>query len=880
MRQCHREVNWTNRRRGVSTFLCAIAVIALAVGAAEAAPAPSAPSSLSAVPSSSSHINLSWTDNSNNETGFKVERSTTSSGPFSQIGTTASGVTTYGDTGLLGLTTYYYRVRAYNTTGDSNYSNTASAKTLGKVPTAPSNLTATAASSSQINLSWTDNAAQESGFKVESATSASGPFTQIGTTASNVTTFASSGLTASTTFYFRVRAYNTAGDSGYSNSASATTQQRIPNAPSSLTATAASSTQINLSWTDNAAQESGFKIERSTSSSGPFSQIGTTAANVTTYANSGLTVSTAYYYRVRAYNTSGDSGYSNTASATTQGTTMPAAPSNLTATAASSSQINLAWTDNASNETGFKVERSTSSSGPFSQIGTTAAGVTTYGNSGLTASTAYYYRVRAYNTTGDSGYSNTASATTQGTASAGAHLWSEVRGPQSLTDVTQLGRLAVDASGNIFVVGRFSGTADLGGGRITSGTGYDIYIAKYSPSGAYLWARHFDSSSPANALNSVAIDSAGNVLVAGTFWNTLDFGAPCAPITSYSTDSMVVKFSTSGSCVWARNFQSNNGDTGMAIAVDGSDNVILSGGFNGTLNFGNGQSLTAHTGLYSTTDIYLAKFNSNGVTLWAHDYGQTPNVGVANNDYQTTYDVAVDGNGDIAMTGSFKGTVDFCAPGPACPLTAAANPLSGPSNDAFIAKYSPSGAALWVKSFGDSQGGDQVGQAVSFDAAGNILAAGQAAGAIDFGNGSQPAVGAKDLFVAKLASSGQTTWAHRYGAVDWDQHAFDIAVDGHNDVIVAASTSGPVDFGAGPVTQPSGYRSNALGLKLSSATGSYVWAKCAGDTWYQYAYSVATDSSSNVVLGGILDGTMDLGGGLLSSPGPSTDAIFLAKFQP
>jgi hypothetical protein len=213
-------------------------------------------------------------------------------------------------------------------------------------------------------------------------------------------------------------------------------------------------------------------------------------------------------------------------------------------------------------------------------------------------------------------------------------------------------------------------------------------------------------------------------------------------------------------------------------------------------------------------------------------------------------------------------------------LTAAANPVSGPSNDAFIAMYSPSGAALWAKSFGESQGGDQIGQAISFDAAGNILAAGQAAGTIDFGTGSQIALGSADLYVVKLASSGQTMWAHRYGASGWEQHAFDLAVDGSNDVIVAAATSGPVDFGAGPVTQPAGYKSNALGLKLSSASGSYVWAKCAGDTWYQYAYSVATDRSSNVVLGGVLDGTMDLGGGLLSSLGSGTDAVFLAKFKP
>jgi hypothetical protein len=155
-------------------------------------------------------------------------------------------------------------------------------------------------------------------------------------------------------------------------------------------------------------------VERSPNGSTSWAQIATTGTNVTTYSNTGLTASTAYYYRVRAANTGGDSGYSNTANATTQsGIVPPAAPGGLTATAASASQINLSWTDNANNETGFKVERSPNGSSSWAQIGTTGANVTTYSNTGLAAGTKYYYRVRATNSAGDSAYSNTANATTQ-----------------------------------------------------------------------------------------------------------------------------------------------------------------------------------------------------------------------------------------------------------------------------------------------------------------------------------------------------------------------------------------------------------------------------------------------------------------------------------
>ncbi len=188
-----------------------------------------------------------------------------------------------------------------------------------------------------------------------------------------------------------------------------------PAAPTGLAATAASTTQINLAWTDNSSNETGFKIERcSGAGCSNFAQIATTGAGVSSYANTGLTASTTYSYRVRAYNNVGDSDYSNTASATTSAaSTLPAAPSGLKATAASRSQINLSWTDNSSNETGFKIERCKGAScTSFAQIATVAANVTTFSNTGLTSNTTYRYRVRAYNAAGNSAYSSIASAKT------------------------------------------------------------------------------------------------------------------------------------------------------------------------------------------------------------------------------------------------------------------------------------------------------------------------------------------------------------------------------------------------------------------------------------------------------------------------------------
>lgn len=185
-----------------------------------------------------------------------------------------------------------------------------------------------------------------------------------------------------------------------------------PAAPSSLVATAASSTQVNLSWNDNSNDETGFIVQRQTSG-GAWTQVASLGAGTTSYSNTGLTASTAYSYRVFASNAGGNSTASNTATATTSAAAVaaPAAPSGLAASVISSSQINLTWTDNSNNETGFIVQRQTAG-GAWTQVAAPGAGTTSYSNTGLTASTAYSYRVLATNTGGTSAASNTASGTT------------------------------------------------------------------------------------------------------------------------------------------------------------------------------------------------------------------------------------------------------------------------------------------------------------------------------------------------------------------------------------------------------------------------------------------------------------------------------------
>jgi len=376
---------------------------------------PLAPSNLAAAAPSATQINLAWTDNSANEAGFKIERCQGAGCTnFAEVAQVAANVASYSDTGLSAGTTYSYRLRAFNSGGDSSYSNTAAATTS---LAAPVNLTATAVSSTQVALSWTDNSTAEQGFKVERCQGAGcTTFVEIAQTVGSATVYDDTGLTAGTSYTYRVRAYAGGGSSPYSNSAMVTTPAAAPAAPGNLSAAAASSTQINLAWVDSSSDESGFRIERCAGAGCvDFVQVAQVGVNVTTYSDMAVAPATAYAYRVGSFNGNGGSAYSNTAQAITPDAppAPPMAPRTLTATPLSSNQITLTWEDASSDESGFKIERCAGAGcTSFVQVAQTAANVATFGDSALVGGTSYSYRVRAYNTGGDSAFSNTATAMT------------------------------------------------------------------------------------------------------------------------------------------------------------------------------------------------------------------------------------------------------------------------------------------------------------------------------------------------------------------------------------------------------------------------------------------------------------------------------------
>ncbi|MGB7156758.1 MAG: fibronectin type III domain-containing protein, partial [Tepidisphaeraceae bacterium] len=267
----------------------------------------------SATTVSNSRVDVAWTFPTNlSQTGFKIGVSTDSGKTFVETIVASASARSAQIIGLSGSTAYTFTVRAYNAGGDSSGSYTLGATTLINPPAAPSGLSATAVSSSQIDLAWND-VATETGYTIERSLTGTGGWTQIDTVGANVTTYAdSTGLSGNTTYHYRVRATNAGGDSSYSAAASAAT---LLATPGSFTATAQSTSRINLAWAD-VSGETGYTIQRLDSGS-TYVDLATVAAGVTSYSVANLDASTSYTFRICATSAGGNSAYAAPAGAAT-----------------------------------------------------------------------------------------------------------------------------------------------------------------------------------------------------------------------------------------------------------------------------------------------------------------------------------------------------------------------------------------------------------------------------------------------------------------------------------------------------------------------------------------------------------------------------------
>ncbi len=306
---------------------------------------------------------------------------------------------------------------------------------------------------------------------------------------------------------------------------------------------------------------------------------------------------------------------------------------------------------------------------------------------------------------------------------------------------------------------------------------------------------------------------------------------------------------TAAQSSWSKRFGNHYWLAARSLATDASGNVFMTGAFWYSIDFGSGPLTSA-----GDEDIFLAKYDASGKPLWSKRFGSTW--------WDEGNSLATDADGNIYVTGYFFGSVDF-----------GGGPLTGPvSQDIFLAKFDTNGNHLWSKRFG-STGMDE-GNSLAIDAAGNVYLTGNFYYAVDFGGGPLGGnAGRYDIFLAKYDSSGNHLWSRSFGSAG-DDYGYALATDPSGSVTMTGIIQGSVDFGGGGLVYAG---SDDIFLAKYDASGKHLWSKSCGSTGYDAGRSLATDREGNIFLAGVIQGSVDLGGGPLTSAGEND--IFLARYD-
>jgi CSLREA domain-containing protein len=358
-----------------------------------AVPTVPVPTNLTATAASYQAINLSWLDNANDETNYRVERSLNGS-DWAEITILAANAVAHSDSGLTCDTTYWYRVRAYRAADTlySAYSNIVSATTA---PCAPV-LSLGAVGQTSVQLTWTDTLT-ETQYRLERSTDGTNNWTEIAQPVQNATSYTDSSVICEGHYVYRIRAYRSSDNlySQYSTSISADTLLCALTAPTGLSATASIDTAIMLQWSESNNSDTAHLLERRDDGVN-WVQIAELAPTSTDYTNTGLTCETSYEYRVRVYRSTDNaySGYSNIISPMTALCPVPKTPTDLQTTAINPRSVDLTWVDHNFGVMRYTVERSDNGGTSWQSYPALANDVTTFNAYNLLCQHDYQFRVR------------------------------------------------------------------------------------------------------------------------------------------------------------------------------------------------------------------------------------------------------------------------------------------------------------------------------------------------------------------------------------------------------------------------------------------------------------------------------------------------------
>lgn len=411
--------------------------------------------------------------------------------------------------------------------------------------------------------------------------------------------------------------------------------------------------------------------------------------------------------------------------------------------------------------------------------------------------------------------------------------------------------VATDSAGNVVITGYMLGSADFGGGVLTSAGGYDIFVAKFDKDGKHVWSKLFGGATDDQGL-AIAVDSGGHSLVTGYFTGSMAIdGVDVLAVDSQ--DAIVIAIEPTGAILGYLAMGGMADQRGNAITIDSADNLIVTGTFATEIDTGMGKLTSA-----ASLDGFLVKFDNMGTPLWHKSFGGPGD--------DEGYALATDAANHVYVTGYFDDTVDF-----------GGGVISdGGSLDVFLAKFDASGNHVLSKGFPSA--GDQYADSIAVDATANMYLFGDFDMAVNMGGGSIPAAGGNDLYVTKLDATGKHVFTKTYGDPG-EQAARAMTVDKNGDIVFTSEHEGTVDYGGGPITNASGAgSSDVVVVKLKGTTGAHEWSRRFGNQSDQDSRCIATDGMNNIFVGGEFGGSMNFGPVTITSN--SSDDAFVVKFPP
>ncbi len=418
----------------------------------------------------------------------------------------------------------------------------------------------------------------------------------------------------------------------------------------------------------------------------------------------------------------------------------------------------------------------------------------------------------------------------------------------SLNDATS--GICVDAAGNVYVTGSFSGKADLSKEEKAVSAGQeDLFLMKYDREGVLVWSRQIGST-PKEAGASICLDSLGHVFVCG-MWGGDETDSKSGIASSVTSRVYIAKFDTSnGKTMWYKSTSGGGKDAGYGICADKEGNIYVTGGFQGSISFG-GHSLSSR----GSSDVFIVKYNGEGKSLWAKRAGgEGLDAGTS---------IALDVQGNPVIAGFFQGKSSF----------GDIQIKSTGYCDIFTAKYTPQGETLWAKQAG-SPTADDYGYGIATDLSGNVYITGMTSGESAFDFIKLRNTGNFDIFIAKYGPDGQLYWVTQAGGKTADA-AYSIAATADGCLYLTGYFTDNAQFDT--ITVPGlGPNNENIFIAKYTQNGKVVWVFPAGGSRKDYGFSVAGGTVGNAYVTGYFTGESGFGDISLAT---STRSIFVTNVR-